>query len=97
METMETSTIYFLAGGLTTCYLVATVFFFRFWHRTGDRLFITFAIAFALLTIEQVALLVFGIQDERSNYLYVLRIIAFLVILYAIIEKNVLVDRKPKP
>jgi hypothetical protein len=94
---MDSSAIYFLAGGLTACYLLASVFFFRFWNRTRDRLFVGFALAFALLGIEQIALLLFGITDERGNYLFILRIIAFLVILYAIIEKNVLLDRKPKP
>jgi hypothetical protein len=94
---MDTSTIFFLAGGLTACYLAASIFFFRFWRRTHDRLFIGFAVAFALLGIEQIALLIFGITEERSNYLYVLRIVGFLLILYAIIEKNVLMDRKPKP
>jgi hypothetical protein len=94
---MDASMIHFLAGGLTACYLLAAVFFFRFWHRTRDRLFIGFALAFALLAIEQTALLIFGITDERGNYVYVLRIIAFLIILYAIIEKNVMTGRKPRP
>ena len=94
---MDSSMIDFLAGGLTACYLLASVFFFRFWHQTRDRLFISFALAFLLLAVEQTARLVLNITDERGNYLYILRIIAFVIILYAIIEKNVFMDRKPKP
>lgn len=86
----------FLAGGLTACYLIATVFFFRFWRRTRDRLFISFALAFALLAAEQTARMVLGIADERGNYLYILRIIAFLIILYAVIDKNVVAGRRPR-
>lgn len=86
----------FLAGGLTACYLIATVFFFRFWRRTGDRLFMNFALAFALLAIEQTARLVLNIADERGNYVYILRIVAFLVILYAVIDKNLFAGRRTK-
>jgi hypothetical protein len=93
---MESSMIDFLAGGLTACYLLASVFFFRFWRQTRDRLFFGFALAFVLLAVEQTARLVLGITDERGNYLYILRIIAFVVILYAIIEKNLFMNRKPK-
>lgn len=86
----------FLAGGLTACYLIATVFFFRFWRRTDDRLFLSFALAFLLLAVEQTARLVLNIADERSNYVYILRIVAFLIILYAVVDKNLFMGRRPK-
>jgi hypothetical protein len=91
---MDTSVIHFLAGGLTACYLLATVFFFRFWRTTRDRLFFSFALAFVLLAIEQIVRLVLGVAFERGNYVYILRIIAFLIILYAIIDKNLFVGRR---
>ena len=94
---MDPSVIHFLAGGLTACYIIAMVFFFRFWRTTRDRLFFSFALAFGLLAIEQIVRLLLGVADERGNYVYILRIIGFLVILYAIIEKNVLTGRKQKP
>lgn len=94
---MDSSVIHFLAGGLTACYILATVFFFRFWKTTRDRLFFSFALAFGLLAIEQIVRLVLGVAFERGNYVYILRIIGFLIILYAIIEKNLLMRRKPRP
>ena len=39
---------------------VCSLFFLRFWHRTRDEFFLTFALAFALLGIGQAILAVFG-------------------------------------
>jgi hypothetical protein len=42
-----------LAGALVLSYLIAGVHFFQFWKRTGDRLFIHFAVAFWLFVLNQ--------------------------------------------
>ena len=83
----------FLAGAVTLGYLVAAMFFLRFWRKTSERLFISFAAAFALLAVNQVlaALLEYG--DERTPYVYSLRVLGFLLILWAIVDKNLL--RRP--
>ena len=78
----------FLAGAVTTTYLVAAIFFLRFWRRTGDPLFRSFAIAFLLLAINQGLVSWLGADDERSGLTYVLRVLGFLMILYAIVRKN---------
>jgi hypothetical protein len=80
--------IEFLAGALSLGYLVAGVFFLRFWKKTRDRLFIHFAFAFWLLAMNQVLTSVLGTADERSGYAYVLRVLAFGLILIGIIDKN---------
>ncbi len=79
----------FLAGALTLSYLAAVLFFLRFWRRTGDALFRTFAVAFLLLALNQGLLSWLGADDERTGYTYVLRVLGFLFILYAIIRKNI--------
>lgn len=83
----------FLAGAVTLGFIVAAVFFLRFWRKTSERLFLSFAAAFALLAVNQVlaALLEYG--DERTPYVYSLRVLGFLLILWAIIDKNLL--RRP--
>lgn len=43
--------IEFLAGAVAFAYLVAGVYFHRFWRITNDRLFIGFAWAFWLLAV----------------------------------------------
>jgi hypothetical protein len=84
----------FLSGAVTLSYLLAVVYFLRFWRRTSDRLFLIFAIAFALFAVNQVALFAFDVADERSNYFFILRVLGFVLILFAILDKNSLFSGK---
>jgi hypothetical protein len=79
----------FLAGAVTLGFLVAAAFFLRFWHRTADRLFLAFAAAFALLALNQILATFLSASDELVPYAYLLRVLGFILILYAIIDKNV--------
>jgi len=74
----------FLAGILAAMYFIAALFFMRFWRDTADRLFAFFSGAFALLAIQRVLLVIY--PDLEA--LYVLRLLAFVLILAAIIDKN---------
>ena len=78
----------FLAGAVTLGYAVAAVLLLRFWRRTADRLFLAFAAAFALLAVNQVLAAALEFGDERTPYVYSLRVLGFLLILFAIIDKN---------
>ena len=78
----------YLAGAVTLGFLVAAGFFARFWRRTGDRLFLAFGVAFVLLALNQAMAWWLGEADERIGYTYLLRILGFLLILAAIIDKN---------
>ena len=80
--------IEFMSGAVTLGFVVATLFFLRFWRRTSDRLFLSFAIAFALLALNQALAQWLGAADERVGYAYLLRVIGFVLILIAIIDKN---------
>jgi hypothetical protein len=78
----------FLSGAITLGFLVAGLFFLRFWRRTQDSLFLTFAIAFALLGAGQAIQALANIpQEERSN-IFLIRLAAFTLILIAIVRKN---------
>ena len=85
--------IEFLSGAVTLGYLVAAGFFARFWRQTADRLFLAFAVAFVLLALNQVLSQWLGAADERVAYTYLLRVLGFLIILGAIIDKNLLSRR----
>jgi len=87
--------IEFLAGALTLAYIVATVYFVHFWRRTADRLFLAFAAAFALLALNQLTVFAMGVADERYNYAYVLRVLGFILILVAILDKNIFGRKRP--
>ena len=80
--------IEFLSGAVTMGFVVAAVFFLRFWRRTADRLFLAFAVAFFLLALNQALAQWLGAADERVGYTYVLRVIGFVLILCAIVDKN---------
>lgn len=81
--------IEFLSGAVTLGFLVAGAFFLRFWSRTRDRLFLAFAIAFFLLALNQSLAAWLGAADERVGYTYLLRVIGFVLILFAIVDKNI--------
>ena len=80
--------IEYLSGAVTLGYLVAALFFARFWKRTHDRLFIAFAVAFVLLALNQALAQWLGAADERVGYTYLLRVLGFVLILAAIVDKN---------
>ena len=81
--------IHFLAGAVACAYAIAGGYFLRFWARTRDRLFLSFSWAFFLLALNQALVTLLGDLDERVGYAYVLRVVGFLLILVAIVQKNV--------
>ncbi len=78
----------FIAGALTLGWLAIGVFFLKFWRRTGDGLFLAFAVAFALLAANQAVPVLFGVASEDQGYIYLLRLAAFLLIILAVLRKN---------
>ena len=78
----------FLSGAVATGFVVASLFFMRFWKRTRDGLFIAFAMAFALLGLTQALLALADIPVEERSWLYLLRLAAFSLILVSIFLKN---------
>jgi hypothetical protein len=77
----------FMLGALVMACFVAGLFFLRFWRKTRDRLFAIFAIAFWLLGANWLAL-AFTEQDEVTTIYYAVRLLAFVLILFAIFDKN---------
>lgn len=76
--------VQFFSGVLVLGYAVAGLFFLRFWRESRDRLFGYFASAFFLLAIQRILIAV----REPTAPVYVVRLLAFVLILWAIIEKN---------
>ena len=79
---------YFLSGAVTAGFAVAGLFFLRFWRRTKDSLFLTFAIAFWLLGLVQALLALTDAPVEEKSSIYLIRLVAFVLILLAIWRKN---------
>lgn len=77
-----------ISGALVMGYFVASLFFLRFWKESRDRLFLAFAVAFALLATQRLALSLSTSPNEAPLLFYGLRLLAFVVILAAIVDKN---------
>jgi hypothetical protein len=77
-----------LAGAITLAYAVAGLFFLRFWVRTKERLFALFALAFWVLMIERLLLVGASESRELLPYIYSIRLAAFLLIIWGVIDKN---------
>lgn len=77
-----------ISGAMAMAYLVSGLFFLRFWKDTSDRLFLIFALAFGLLATQRTLLTVLSEQRDAHLLLYVVRLLAFLLIIAAIVDKN---------
>lgn len=79
----------FMWGAIVMACATAGTFFLRFWRKTGDRLFAIFALAFWILGVHWFVLAWTNQnQQELQLGLYAIRLLAFLLILYAIVDKN---------
>jgi hypothetical protein len=78
----------FLSGAVAFGFLVCGLFFLRFWRRTRDELFMAFASAFGLLGLGQTILGLGNIPTEERGSVYLIRLLAFALILIAIVRKN---------
>jgi hypothetical protein len=77
-----------ISGALVMGYFVAGLYFLRFWRDTRDRLFGIFAAAFWLLAAQRAALALTTDANGEQVALYAIRLLAFVLILAAIIDKN---------
>ncbi len=75
-------------GASAALSVVAAVFFLKFWRRTGDGLFAAFAAGFAALAVHWGALGVLNPGSETRHYLYLVRFVAFALIIAGIVNKN---------
>jgi hypothetical protein len=78
----------FISGMVAAGFLVAGLFFIRFWRRTPDGLFMSFALAFWLFGLGQALVALTDIPVEERSWIYLLRLAAFSLILLAIFRKN---------
>jgi glucose uptake protein GlcU len=77
-----------VTGALVMGYVVIGLFFLRFWKQSHDRLFGFFAAAFFVLAGQRLALAFTTETNENNLYLYLIRLLAFSLILFGILDKN---------
>jgi len=77
-----------LVGAIAMASLVISTVFIRYWRNTGDRFFLYFALSFAIEGAHRIYSSMARSMNEESALHYVIRLIAYGLILWAIIEKN---------
>ena len=77
-----------LLGAIAMASLIIGLFFLRFWKKTRDRFFLFFAIAFSLEGLNRVMLGLNQGSSENEPIIYLVRLLSFVLILIAIIDKN---------
>lgn len=80
------------SGAIGFGYLAIAFFFLRHWRTTRDRLFFHFSLAFAILACQRIAVGLLDPVHEDTLPAHVLRLVAYLTIAWAILDKN----RKPR-
>jgi hypothetical protein len=78
----------FLNGVAFAASLAVGLYFVRLWRETRDRFFALFGLAFWMLAFNRVLLHWAAPADEHQHYFYVIRLLAFLLIIAAIVDKN---------
>jgi hypothetical protein len=78
----------FLYGAAAMACIVIGLFFWRFWRQSLDRLFLMFALAFWILAVDRSVLGLVAFSSEWRGYVFLLRLLAFCLILYGIVDKN---------
>lgn len=77
-----------LSGAITMASLVIALFFLRFWRNTRDRFFLYFAASFLIEGLHRVYSALNDAGGEDSPLHYLIRLLAYGLILWAILEKN---------
>lgn len=77
-----------LIGAIATASFVIGLFFFRFWRTTTDRFFLFFALSFWIESGNRLLLVATsGFKEDSPSY-YLIRFVAYLLIIVAILDKN---------
>jgi hypothetical protein len=85
--------ITFFWGVLVALSSVVALFFLRFWKRVHDGFFLLFSLGFWALALNWIALAFMSPPRGTEHYTYVIRLIAFTLIIAAIVVKNRESDR----
>jgi uncharacterized membrane protein HdeD (DUF308 family) len=78
----------FLLGIVAACYLLAGLFFVRFWRSTRDTLFLAFAVFFGIQGGSSAFIVSLSHPNEGSLWIGVVRLLSILAVLAAILWKN---------
>ncbi len=85
-----------ITGAIAMGSLVIALFFLRFWRASHDRFFLYFALSFGIEGVHRIATALTYDEHEDSPWHYLVRLLAYGLILWAILEKNLPIWRTPR-
>ncbi len=78
----------FLSGAIVMGFAVASLLFLSYWRRTRQSLFLSFAASFFLLGVNYLWLAVTQIPVEERSPLFLIRLLAFALLIVGIVQSN---------
>lgn len=91
---IDTTIKLMLLGAIAMVSLIISLLFIRFWTTTRDRFFLFFAAGFFIAGAGRVTMGLIPHVTDHSPLIYLTQLVAFLVIIYAIVDKNRSLKRK---
>ena len=85
-----------ITGMIAMGSLIIGLFFLRFWRNTRDRFFLYFALSFGIEGVHRIVTTLTYDEHEESPLHYLVRLLAYGLILWAILEKNLPSRKRPK-
>jgi uncharacterized membrane protein len=85
---MTETVVVFLQAVSATLAWVSGLLFYRFWRESRDVLFVFFSAGFTVMAFAWVLLAVISPTGEARPYIYAVRLLAFLLLIAGMIQKN---------
>ena len=76
------------SGAIAMASFIIALFFLRFWRDSRDRFFLYFALSFGIEGVHRIVTALTYDDNEDSPLHYLVRLLAYGLILWAILEKN---------
>jgi uncharacterized membrane protein HdeD (DUF308 family) len=76
------------SGAIAMASFIVALFFLRFWRDSRDRFFLYFALSFGIEGVHRIVTALSYDDNEDSPLHYLVRLLAYGLILWAILEKN---------
>ena len=77
-----------ITGMIAMASLIIALFFLRFWRTTKDRFFLYFSLSFGIEGVHRIVTTMTFDEIEDSPLHYLVRLLAYGLIIWAILEKN---------
>jgi hypothetical protein len=78
----------FFYGMNTMGFLTAGLFFWRFWQKSSDALFVAFAAAFLLFALDQFFHAMEAAPTTSVDWAFLFRLAGFGLLIFAVMRKN---------